>query len=65
MTNYSRYNKCQTPLDERTNERTHKHVVQHVVGLLSSRPLVVRPATDETRTSCRCCTTFCLHESWL
>jgi len=52
---------CQTPL----HERTDKHVVQHVVGLLASRPLVVRSATDETRTSCRCCITFCLHESWL
>jgi len=36
----------------RTNERADKHVVQHVVGLLASRPWVVRPATDETRTSC-------------
>jgi len=36
---------------------------QHVVELLSTHSLVAIPATDESRTSCRCCTTFCLHES--
>jgi len=69
-TNYSilllNTSKCQTPLQRWTN--THNivvpQVVQRVVKLLASRLLVVIPETDETRTSCRCCTTFCLQKSY-
>jgi len=46
---------CQTPPDERTNGQTCCTTCCRIVGVSSVGG----------ETSCRCCTTFCLHGSWL